>query len=117
MHAVPALDPARPDPPVAPGGGGDTGGRHRDPRPAREPGAALAPVAGGAGPFGGPAGRHLVVGDLVFFADNPGSPGTIHHVGMYIGKGLMVEAPHTGAVVRTSSSWRPSYAGAVRPAP
>jgi cell wall-associated NlpC family hydrolase len=60
---------------------------------------------------------HLVAGDLVFFADNPGNPGSIHHVGMYIGKGLMVEAPHTGAVVRTSSIWRPSYAGAVRPAP
>ena len=36
---------------------------------------------------------------------------------MYIGNGLMVEAPHTGAVVRTSSIWRPSYAGAVRPTP
>ena len=60
---------------------------------------------------------HLVAGDLVFFADNPGNPGTIHHVGMYIGRGLMVEAPHTGAVVRTSSIWRSSYAGAVRPAP
>jgi cell wall-associated NlpC family hydrolase len=60
---------------------------------------------------------HLVADDLVFFADNPGNPGTIHHVGMYIGKGLMVEAPHTGAVVRTSSIWRSSYAGAVRPAP
>jgi len=61
--------------------------------------------------------RHLVPGDLVFFADSPGNPGTIHHVGMYIGRGLMVEAPHTGAVVRTSSIWRSSYAGAVRPAP
>jgi len=60
---------------------------------------------------------HLVAGDLVFFADNPGSPSTIHHVGVYIGNRLMVEAPHTGAVVRTSSIWRPSYAGAVRPAP
>ena len=60
---------------------------------------------------------HLVPGDLVFFADNPRNPGTIHHVGMYIGRGLMVEAPHTGAVVRTSSIWRSSYAGAVRPAP
>ena len=60
---------------------------------------------------------HLVAGDLVFFADNPGNPSTIHHVGIYIGKGLMVEAPHTGAVVRTSSIWRPSYAGAVRPSP
>jgi peptidoglycan DL-endopeptidase CwlO len=60
---------------------------------------------------------HLVPGDLVFFADNPRNPGTIHHVGMYIGRGLMVEAPHTGAVVRTSSIMRSSYAGAVRPAP
>jgi peptidoglycan DL-endopeptidase CwlO len=60
---------------------------------------------------------HLVAGDLVFFADSSANPGTIHHVGMYIGKGLMVEAPHTGALVRTSSIWRPSYAGAVRPAP
>jgi cell wall-associated NlpC family hydrolase len=60
---------------------------------------------------------HLVPGDLVFFADNPRNPTTIHHVGMYIGRGLMVEAPHTGAVVRTSPIWRPSYAGAVRPAP
>jgi peptidoglycan DL-endopeptidase CwlO len=60
---------------------------------------------------------NLVPGDLVFFADNPGNPGTIHHVGMYIGKGMMVEAPYTGAVVRTSSIWRSSYAGAVRPAP
>jgi cell wall-associated NlpC family hydrolase len=59
----------------------------------------------------------LVAGDLVFFADNPRDPGTIHHVGMYIGRGLMVEAPYTGAVVRTSSIWRSSYAGAVRPAP
>jgi cell wall-associated NlpC family hydrolase len=60
---------------------------------------------------------NLLPGDLVFFADNPRVPSTIHHVGMYIGKGLMVEAPYTGAVVRTSSIWRPSYAGAVRPAP
>jgi cell wall-associated NlpC family hydrolase len=59
----------------------------------------------------------LVAGDLVFFADNPRDTSTIHHVGMYVGRGLMVEAPYTGAVVRTSSIWRSSYAGAVRPAP
>jgi cell wall-associated NlpC family hydrolase len=59
----------------------------------------------------------LVPGDLVFFADTSGNPATIHHVGMYIGRGLMVEAPHTGAVVRTSPIWRSGYAGAVRPAP
>jgi cell wall-associated NlpC family hydrolase len=58
----------------------------------------------------------LLPGDLVFFATNPGDPRTIHHVGMYIGKGLMVHAPRTGDVVRTASVWRDDYAGAVRPA-
>jgi len=61
--------------------------------------------------------RDLRPGDLVFFADRPSDPRTIHHVGMYIGNGLMVEAPYTGAVVRTSSIMRSSYAGAVRPLP
>jgi cell wall-associated NlpC family hydrolase len=59
--------------------------------------------------------RDLRPGDLVFFADRPSDPRTIHHVGMYIGSGLMVEAPYTGAFVRTSSIMRSSYAGAVRP--
>jgi peptidoglycan DL-endopeptidase CwlO len=36
--------------------------------------------------------------DLVFF----GSPSFYHHVGIYIGNGLFIEAPHTGAVVRVS---------------
>jgi cell wall-associated NlpC family hydrolase len=59
----------------------------------------------------------LLPGDLVFFATDPGNPATIHHVGMYVGKGLMVHAPHTGDVVRTASVWRNDFAGAVRPAP
>jgi cell wall-associated NlpC family hydrolase len=59
----------------------------------------------------------LLPGDLVFFATNTSDPGTIHHVGMYVGKGLMVHAPHTGDVVRVASVWRDDYAGAVRPAP
>jgi cell wall-associated NlpC family hydrolase len=54
-------------------------------------------------------------GDLVFFATNTSDPNTIHHVGMYIGNGEMVEAPHTGAFVRISSIWRPDLIGAVRP--
>jgi cell wall-associated NlpC family hydrolase len=57
----------------------------------------------------------LRVGDLVFFATNLSDPSTIHHVGMYIGRGLMVEAPFTGAVVRISSIGRAGYIGAVRP--
>ncbi len=56
----------------------------------------------------------LLAGDLVFYADDPAVPATIHHVGMYIGKGLMVHAPHTGDVVRVASIWRDGYAGATR---
>jgi cell wall-associated NlpC family hydrolase len=54
-------------------------------------------------------------GDLVFFAYDTSNPSTIHHVGMYIGNGEMVEAPHTGANVEISSYARPDYIGAVRP--
>jgi cell wall-associated NlpC family hydrolase len=65
------------------------------------------------------AGPHVTVanllpGDLVFYADNTGDPATIHHVGMYIGNGLMVHAPHTGDVVRVASIWREGYIGATR---
>jgi peptidoglycan DL-endopeptidase CwlO len=65
------------------------------------------------------AGPHVAVadllpGDLVFYADDPANPATVHHVGMYIGKGLMVHAPHSGDVVRVASIWRNGYAGAVR---
>ena len=60
---------------------------------------------------------NLLPGDLVFYAYSPSNPATIHHVGMYVGKGLMVEAPYTGAFVRTASIWRRDLAGAVRPVP
>ncbi|HLI43497.1 MAG TPA: bifunctional lytic transglycosylase/C40 family peptidase [Acidimicrobiales bacterium] len=59
----------------------------------------------------------LEPGDLVFF--DPGEflavlPG---HVGIYIGSGEMVDAPHTGATVRIENlaSW-PTPMGATRPA-
>ncbi|MFL6238024.1 MAG: NlpC/P60 family protein [Actinomycetes bacterium] len=48
-------------------------------------------------------------GDLVFF----GSP--IHHVGIYIGGGNMIHAPHTGASVEIAPAFRGDYTGAVRP--
>ena len=67
----------------------------------------------GAGPHVGLGG--LAPGDLVFFARNPGNPSTIHHVGMYIGGGAMIEAPYSGARVRVASIGRRDYIGAVRP--
>jgi cell wall-associated NlpC family hydrolase len=54
-------------------------------------------------------------GDLVFFATNTSDPATIHHVGLYVGGGEMVDAPFTGADVRYDSMDRPDYIGAVRP--
>jgi cell wall-associated NlpC family hydrolase len=48
----------------------------------------------------------LLPGDLVFFGHSD-----IHHVGMYIGDGLMINAPHTGDVVRVSPIWWSDLAG------
>jgi cell wall-associated NlpC family hydrolase len=46
----------------------------------------------------------LQPGDLVFFGSSGPSN---HHVGIYIGGGTMIEAPHTGAFVRYASIYRP----------
>jgi peptidoglycan DL-endopeptidase CwlO len=56
----------------------------------------------------------LVPGDLVFYASGS-SASTIHHVGLYIGDGLMIEAPFTGSTVHTASINRSDYFGATRP--
>jgi cell wall-associated NlpC family hydrolase len=58
--------------------------------------------------------RHVALGDiapgdLLFY----GSP--IHHVGIYVGNGTMIEAPHSGTVVRYASIYRSDYVGAGRP--
>ena len=51
----------------------------------------------------------LKPGDLVFFYRDH------HHVGIYIGNGLMINAPHTGDVVRIASiAGHGYYSGAVR---
>jgi cell wall-associated NlpC family hydrolase len=55
----------------------------------------------------------LLPGDLVFFAH--GSASSIHHVGIYIGNGDMIEAPFTGANVRVHTINRSGYFGATRP--
>lgn len=59
------------------------------------------------------AGRHiskseLRPGDLVFFYSD------LHHVGIYLGGGMMVHAPRTGDVVRVASIANRPFAGAVR---
>jgi len=54
-------------------------------------------------------------GDLLFFGYDRSDPATIHHVGMYVGRGLMVHAPQTGDVVRVESMWRRDLVGATRP--
>ncbi len=55
-------------------------------------------------------------GDLLFYATNNADPATIHHVGIYIGGGDMVDAPYTGVDVRIDSIYGPGDPiGAVRP--
>lgn len=51
----------------------------------------------------------LQPGDLTFY----GSP--IHHVGIYVGGGNMIVAPHTGDVVKLEPAILGDYVGAVRP--
>lgn len=46
-------------------------------------------------------------GDLVFY----GAPA--HHVGIYVGGGQMIDAPHTGAMVRLESVGTPTNYGRV----
>lgn len=67
------------------------------------------------------SGPHIPVselrpGDLVFFATDKSNPDTIHHVGIYVSDGQMVEAPYTGARVRIASIHRGDLIGATRPA-
>ncbi len=61
-------------------------------------------------------GRNVEPGDLVFFHPTVLGPG---HVGIYLGGGRFVQAPHTGDVVKISSlrsaRYALTYVGAVRP--
>ena len=51
----------------------------------------------------------LQPGDLLFF----GQP--IHHVGMYVGGGRMIDSPYTGTVVQVRAVEWSVYVGAARP--
>ncbi|MCC8245002.1 C40 family peptidase [Saccharothrix luteola] len=61
-----------------------------------------------------PPGQPLLPGDLVFY----GTPGNIHHVGLYIGARLMINAPTFGQPVQIDNHryHGDDYAGATRPA-
>ncbi|WP_240450046.1 bifunctional lytic transglycosylase/C40 family peptidase [Streptomyces sp. S1] len=54
-------------------------------------------------------------GDLVFFAYDPDNDSTIHHVGIYLGDGKMINAPRPGTAVRTEPLWDHGFAGGARP--
>ena len=60
-----------------------------------------------------PSRSDLQPGDIVFFSKT-GRAEDIHHDALYIGGGLMVEAPFTGALVRINTVDRPDYFGAAR---
>ncbi len=51
----------------------------------------------------------LEPGDIVIFY------GDLHHVGLYIGGGMMIHAPQTGDVVKIAPAWRDTFQWGVRP--
>jgi cell wall-associated NlpC family hydrolase len=57
----------------------------------------------------------LLPGDLLFWGSNPDNPSSIHHVALYIGGGLMIAAPHTGARVQIQPVYATQFFGATRP--
>jgi cell wall-associated NlpC family hydrolase len=59
-----------------------------------------------------PAGSTILPGDLVFFGSGPAG---VEHVGLYVGGGEMIDAPHTGALVRLDRAGQSDLVGATRP--
>ncbi|MFF3214143.1 NlpC/P60 family protein [Streptomyces sp. NPDC002886] len=58
----------------------------------------------------------LQPGDLVFYGYSPTADSTIHHVGIYLGEGKMINAPRPGKPVRIDPvTAMPDYAGGARP--
>jgi hypothetical protein len=56
----------------------------------------------------------IIPGDLLFFGPDPADIESIHHVGIYLGDGLMVHAPTAGDVVRVAPVWWAEFFGAAR---
>jgi len=59
-----------------------------------------------------PDGTTVRPGDLVFFGTGPAG---VDHVGIYVGSGFMIDAPHSGADVRVESAHWSGLVGATRP--
>ena len=53
--------------------------------------------------------EQLQPGDIVVFYPD------LHHVGLYIGGGMMIHAPQTGDVVKIAPAWRTTFQWGVRP--
>jgi len=54
-------------------------------------------------------------GDLIFYHTDPTAPTYISHVAIYLGGGLMVQAPEPGMTVEVvPADFGPGFAGAVR---
>ncbi len=60
-----------------------------------------------------PDGTTVRPGDLIFFGTGPAG---VDHVGIYVGSGFMIDAPHSGADVRVESAHWSGLVGATRPA-
>ncbi|MGH9047806.1 MAG: NlpC/P60 family protein [Acidimicrobiales bacterium] len=59
-----------------------------------------------------PSGAEVEPGDLLFYG---ASTTEVEHVGIYVGAGDMIDAPHTGAVVREEPGDWSDFVGATRP--
>ena len=59
--------------------------------------------------------NQLLPGDMLFFSVTSGTDWTtISHVAMYVGDGLMIEAPRTGERVKVTTVWWSAFFGATR---
>lgn len=59
----------------------------------------------------------LQPGDLLFWASDATDASTIHHVTIYLGKGYMIAAPHTGSFVQIQKLYAGDFFGATHVEP
>lgn len=57
----------------------------------------------------------LEPGDLLFWTTIPGDAAAIEHVAVYVGNGMVLDAPHTGTDVQIQPLWTNGLYGATRP--